>query len=257
MTEGYRTGVPGGRECHSPGVPFMAMSTAGLGIYRQRARGERASTGYLVLDIETTGLGDGCRIVEFAALVLDGEGVLVDRYETLIDPGSAPGPTRLHGIDAVMLQAAPRFVDVAGEIQRLFRDRVPVAHNLRFDWRALRCAYERLGVDLPPTTAGVCTARLSRRIVGGPCSLVQVCRRLGIDHTEPHRAGPDAMATLQVFRALCEVEPSIAQRRPCPVFAGVWRLPRSVPPVPRPSLDNSTGRGQESRLGERKGPDVG
>lgn len=232
------------------------MRTAGLGTCRQRTRDERASTGYLVFDIETTGLGYGCRIVEFAGLVIDDAGALVDRYETLVDPGCAPGPTRLHGIDALMLQAAPRFVEVAGDIQRLFRDRIPVAHNLRFDWRVLRCAYERLGVDMPSTTAGVCTARLSRQIVGGSCTLVEVCRRLGIVHTDPHRAGPDARASLAVFRALRDVEPSVARGRPCPAFAGAWRLPRSVAPVPRSGLATCAGSGESCGLGEPEAPDV-
>lgn len=212
------------------------MSQVAKGVCRERDRDRPFATGYLVFDVETTGLGDRCRIVEFAGLLLDDDAMLSDQYETLVDSESAPGPTRLHGIDATMLHMAPRFVDVAGEIQRLFRDRIPVAHNLRFDWGVLRRAYERLGVEMP-ATAGICTAQLSRRILGGPCALTQVCRRLGIDHPQPHRAGTDATATWEVFRALRQLEPRLVYGRPCPVFAGAWRLPRSLPARRRADLE--------------------
>lgn len=196
--------------------------------------GEGGPPGYAVFDVETTGLGERCRIVELAVVVLDGQARVVDRYETLVDSGAGPGPTRIHGITAAMLRDAPAFASVAGDVEGVFRDRVPVAHHLRFDWTVLGRAFAPLGVHLPATVAGVCTAHLSRRLLGGAASLVQVCRRLGIDHPTPHRAGPDAGATVEVFRALRAIEPRLTVGRPCPPFPGAWLLPRSVPEVPRP-----------------------
>lgn len=189
--------------------------------------------GYFVFDVETTGLGDRCQIVEFAGVLLNAEGDLVGSYETLVKPGSGPGPTRVHGISAAMLNGAPTFAEVAGDIERLFRDRVPVAHNLRFDWGVLRRSYASLGVDLPAAPGGICTARWSRRLFPGPCALVAVCCRLGVDYAHPHRAGSDAVAAAAVFREIRRIEPQLAVGRPCPPFAGAWHLPRSVPGVSR------------------------
>ena len=188
---------------------------------------------YLVFDLETTGLGDGCRIVEFGAVVLDGALNVRSCYETLINPGQAPGPTWLHGLSKETLDFAPPFASLAGDIERLFRDRVVVAHNLRFDWGVLRRSFCALDVRAPVTLGGVCTAQLARRLLGGASSLGRLCRRLGLDHSAPHRAGADAAATVEVFRVLRSLQASVPTGRPCPVFSGAWRLPRSVPPVRR------------------------
>lgn len=132
-----------------------------------------------------------------------------------------------------MLAGAPSFADVAGDIQRLFRDRIPVAHNLRFDWDVLRRAYAPLGVDLPFAPAGVCTVQLARLVLGGGVSLPQICQRLGITHQHPHRAGPDAAATAAVFLALRHALRRGGSGRPCPPFPGAWRLAQSTAPMVR------------------------
>ncbi len=191
---------------------------------------------FLVFDVETTGLGNYCKVVEFAALILDPNGTPTGSYETLVDPGANPGPTRIHGITASMLVGAPSFRDVAGDVQRLFRGRVPVAHNLRFDWTALRNGFDPLGVELPAWSNGICTARLSRRVFPGVASLTALCRRLGIDYPMPHRAGPDVAATAAVLQAVRSVEPKLLQGRPCQPFTGFWKLPLSVPPLPRAAV---------------------
>lgn len=202
-------------------------------------RGERAE--YVVFDLETTGLGDRCQIVEFAAIVLDHDLRLRDCYETLVNPDCLPGPTWLHGLDRATLTLAPLFEEVAGDVEHLFRDRIVVAHNLRFDWSVLRRAFGSLCVYAPATCGGVCTANVSRRLLGGMSGLRRVCGRLGVHHGELHRALHDVTATVGVFRALRDLAPEETSGRPCPVFSGAWRLRRSLPPVRRadvmPMLD--------------------
>lgn len=198
-----------------------------------RSGGAERQCSVVVFDVETTGLSAHCRLVEFAAVVIDPAGEVVERYETMIDPGSPPGPTWLHGLDSGMLGRAPKFGAVAGDIQRLFRDRVPVAHRLDFDWAVLRRAFEPLGVSMPVAPAGVCTAALATRHLGTRSSLSALCRRLGIEHAGPHRAGPDAEATAAVYLALL-ASGARAHGRPLSPFAGSWRLERSASPVPRP-----------------------
>jgi DNA polymerase III epsilon subunit-like protein len=194
---------------------------------------------YLVFDLETTGLGDRCRIVEIACIVL-GPGLETRAcYETLVNPEGAPGPTWLHGLSRRTLQLAPMFEDVAGDIERLFRDRVPVAHNFRFDWGVLRRSFAPFGVEAPATPGGICTAAVARRVLGGSSALGRVCGRLGIDYPAPHRAEADAAAAVQVLKVLRALAPERTSGRPCPTFAGAWRLRGPLPAMPRAKAESS------------------
>ena len=184
---------------------------------------------YVVIDLETTGLGHGARILEIACVVLRSDGAVVAESESVVDPGSAVGPTWLHGITMDMAAEAPRFVEVASHFEEILRGRIHVAHNLAFDRRILRYEFARLGVTYPMSHGGICTADLARRCLGTG-ELRRVCKILGIDHEDPHRAMPDALAAAAVFRRLMIQAPS---RRPCPPFAGSWRLPLSASLMPR------------------------
>ena len=65
------------------------------------------------------------------------DGAVVEEYETLIQPGRDPGPVHVHGITPEMLQSAPRFEEVAGDIATRLDGAVLVAHNISFDVRML------------------------------------------------------------------------------------------------------------------------
>lgn len=208
------------------------------------SRWSEPSSQYLVFDLETTGLGSSCRIVEFAGLVLDPALRSLSLYETVINPGVAPGPTWLHGLSREALEAAPYFPGVAADIERLFRDRIVVAHNLRFDWSTLRRAFRALAVEAPATSGGVCTANVAHHVIGGSCDLVSLCRRLGVQHATPHRAACDVAATAEVLRTLRHLAPSATRGHPCHVFAGAWRLQRSVPARRRDAARGGPGRGE-------------
>lgn len=68
-----------------------------------------------VVDVETTGFSRYDRVVEFACVTVV-EGTVVDEYETLIQSNQDPGPVHIHGITPEMLQTAPQFEAVAGDI---------------------------------------------------------------------------------------------------------------------------------------------
>lgn len=188
---------------------------------------------WLVFDVETTGLRPTDRVVEFACEAVSISGEVVDRYETLIDPGRSPGPSRIHHITMAMLQAAPVFRDVAGDIQRCFRDRIPVAHHLSFDWTILRAEFARVGVDLPFPVRGVCTAELAKLAGGGSARLVDACKRHGIGLAAPHEAASDVRATTQLLHALKSSVSRLSTLRVCDPFQGAWQLPCSVTAYPR------------------------
>lgn len=201
---------------------------------------------YVVFDLETTGLGAGARVIEIACVVLASDGSVISEIESLVDAGGEVGPAWLHGITPSMVAEAPRFAQVASLVERTLQGRIHVAHNLAFDRRILRHEFGLLGVSYPLTHGGICTADLARRCLGAG-ELAEACEILGIDHTNPHRAMPDAVATADVFRALMLEAPV---RRSCPAFPGAWRLPASVPLKPR----GAVGYGPElTAVGVREG----
>lgn len=115
-----------------------------------------------VVDVETTGFSQDDRIVEFACVTVV-NGAVVEEYETLIQPGRDPGPVHVHGITPEMLQSAPRFEEVAGDIATRLDGAVLVAHNISFDVRMLCQEATRLdGAGFDPGE-GMCTYRLTNQ----------------------------------------------------------------------------------------------
>lgn len=115
-----------------------------------------------VVDVETTGFSRHDRVVEFACVTVV-DGAVVDEYETLIQPNRDPGPVHVHGITPDMLQTAPQFDAVAGDIASRLDGAVLVAHNISFDIRMLRQEAQLLkGTDFDPGE-GLCTYQLTRQ----------------------------------------------------------------------------------------------
>jgi DNA polymerase III epsilon subunit-like protein len=95
--------------------------------------------GFAVLDLETTGTGQLCRIVEIALLLLSPEGEIEREWSTVINPGVPIPNAAVHGIDERVAAQAPSFSAVAPALAALLEGRVLVAHNLnRFDGPILR-----------------------------------------------------------------------------------------------------------------------
>lgn len=152
---------------------------------------------FVVVDVETTGVYNSDRVVEVATVTVDGSGVIVDEWDTLVDPGRDVGPTHLHGVTASMVSTAPRFEEVAAALAERLYGAALVAHNRPFDTRMLRNEFERLDARLVDG-AGVCTMQLG----GG--KLVDVCRGVQVELINAHRALGDARATAQVLTRLAE-----------------------------------------------------
>ncbi len=95
--------------------------------------------GFAVVDLETTGTGQLCRIVEIALLLLSPTGEIEQELSTVINPGVPIPNAAVHGIDERLAAAAPSFSAVAPTLAALLEGRVLVAHNLdRFDGPILR-----------------------------------------------------------------------------------------------------------------------
>lgn len=157
-----------------------------------------------IVDVETTGSDPASdRITEIALLEVGSGFALTAQWSTLLNPGGAiPGPIQaLTGITQEMVERAPRFADIAGELYERLAGRVFVAHNARFDYGFLRREFDRAGLKYLAKT--LCTVRLSRRLYPGEQGhdLDSLIERHGLECEARHRAAPDAAAVWQFLRA--------------------------------------------------------
>lgn len=158
--------------------------------------------GYAVFDLETTGFSPRSdRIVEVGVVALHPDGSVEDEWETLVNPGRDVGATRVHGITASDVLGAPRFRDVAEDLEEVLEGRALVAHNASFDVRFLTSEMVRAGRlatgAVPPS---VCTMRNARRFLSVPSvGLADCCAAAGVDLRNAHSALGDARATAELF----------------------------------------------------------
>ncbi|HMU15358.1 MAG: 3'-5' exonuclease [Bacteroidetes bacterium] len=161
---------------------------------------------FVVIDVETTN-GDPLHagIIEVAVIVHD-DLQEVERWNTLVRSTRTISPfvERLTGIRSGMLVTAPTFADVAPRLGASVKDRIMVAHNVRYDMTALQQEFARTGTHFGPDT--LCTERLARRLIPGLThyNLGNLCRHLGISRGHEHRAAHDAQATLNLLLRLIQ-----------------------------------------------------
>ncbi len=159
---------------------------------------------YAIVDIETTGgYAASHDITEIAIVLHDGQNI-TECFQTLVKP-SVPIPyfiQSLTGITPDLVENAPLFSDIAPVIFQKLEGRVFVAHNVNFDYSFLKHHLLLCGFDL--TAPKLCTVRLSRKVFPElpSYSLGNLCRHLGIDIRNRHRAGGDALATATLFDML-------------------------------------------------------
>lgn len=156
-----------------------------------------------IVDVETTGLSPGPhRVIELATVTVR-NGAIVDRFETLIDPGvEVPSfITNLTGITPAMLVGAPapdvalrRWLDYLGGTGHF------VAHNAEFDWGFLQYECRRAELDWP-FQRKYCTVKLSRQCLPHlrRHKLESLIQYFGIQVSDRHRALADVEATATIF----------------------------------------------------------
>ncbi|MEN9686237.1 MAG: hypothetical protein RLZZ28_2023 [Bacteroidota bacterium] len=156
---------------------------------------------FAIVDIETTGGFPQQHGITEIAIVLHNGTEVEGRYETLVNPHQPIPPfiANMTGISNEMAAAAPSFEVVAPYIYNLLKDRVFVAHNVNFDFSFVKHHLQEAGFHLQ--TPKLCTIRLSRKVFPGfrKYGLGHLCRELGIQIENRHRAGGDALATSKVL----------------------------------------------------------
>lgn len=148
----------------------------------------------VIVDTETTDL-DGV-VVEIAVVDAADGRVLLD---TLVHPGGelvAAGARQVHGITDEELAAAPHWREVVPRFLQAVGGRRVLAYNAAFDRRRIAATQERAGLDaavLPGEERWECL--MEARSVWE-----RVGRRLRLGGG--HRAAQDALAALEVLRAM-------------------------------------------------------
>jgi len=170
---------------------------------------QRASAdSVVVLDFETTGLSPqyGDRAIEIGAVLLE-NGVIVDRFQRLMNPGFRISPfiESYTGITNEMLKAEPPCEEVMAGFSDFIAGHNIVAHNASFDLRFLdfelkraRCAYEG---------ECCCSLLLSRRIYhDAPNHKLQtLVNHAGIPKVGSfHRALADAEMTAHLWLSMID-----------------------------------------------------
>lgn len=178
--------------------------------------------GWVVVDVETSGFRPGqARVLSVAALALDADGRIERSVSSLVNPGTDPGPTHVHGLTAEMLAGQPRFADVFDEVAELLAGRTLVAHNVAFDYTFLAVEAEMAGAELPVDSV-MCTLELVRRLDLGLANLrlQSLAAHWGIVQTRAHDALDDARVLAGVL------EPALQRARERDVWLPVRPVTR-------------------------------
>ena len=159
---------------------------------------------YAILDIETTGGKYNEEGITEIAIYQHNGFKVTDQFISLVNPQRSIQPfvEKLTGINAKMLQNAPKFFEIAKRIVEITKDVTLVAHNAEFDTRILKTEFKRLGFNFQRNS--ICTVELSRKLIPDEksYSLGKLCKSLGIPMSNRHRASGDALATVQLFKLL-------------------------------------------------------
>ncbi|MCC6317544.1 MAG: UvrD-helicase domain-containing protein [Gemmatimonadaceae bacterium] len=168
---------------------------------------------FTAFDIEATSrvIGDA-RIIELAAVRVR-NGAVVDRFQSLVNPGTPipPDSTRIHHITDAMVADAPSFADVWPSLRDFIGRDVVVAHNGHgYDFPLLRRHVEGIGEPLSLTPFD--SLPLARELHAGSRSLSELAHAFGIDAGASHRALDDTVALAQVFQRLNELKLARARK---------------------------------------------
>lgn len=170
----------------------------------------------LILDTETTGLGDDAELVELA--VIDCAGAVL--LDTLVRP-SGPVPAEaaaIHGITDAMLADAPTWSEIHARFCGLVEGRQVVIYSREFDTRVITQTARRYGLQAPQGFDLVlepgrihCAMHAYARFRGEWSAekgryrwqkLSAAAVQQGVTVTNAHRALGDCLMTLGVVRAM-------------------------------------------------------
>ena len=161
---------------------------------------------FAVVDCETTGVNPATdRILQVAAVIVNGTGKVVDEFHTVVRPESPEeyehGAEHIHGISQEQVRNGMPLREALERLWDISDGNVFTAHNARFDISFLRAESERVGIA-PRVDSHIDTLALARRIDAEKSrrhSLDALCEHYGIERERAHDAKADATATAELL----------------------------------------------------------
>ena len=162
----------------------------------------------IVLDTETTGLSpqQGHRVIELAAIELDGRKISLRRFHRYLNPEREidAGAAAVHGLTYERLQNEAKFADIATSFLEFIEGAELLIHNAPFDMGFLNHELGLLGLPALQNEV-VDTLKLAREMhPGKKNSLDALCSRYEIDNTHRslHGALLDTELLAEVYFAM-------------------------------------------------------
>jgi len=169
----------------------------------------------IVVDTETTGLDpkQGHRIIELAAIELDGRKVSLRRFHRYLNPEREieAGAVAVHGLTYERLQNEAKFADIAPGFLEFIEGAELIIHNAPFDIGFLNHELELIGMQ-PLQNSVVDTLKIAREMhPGKKNSLDALCGRYSIDnaHRSLHGALLDTELLAEVYFAMTRGQESL------------------------------------------------
>ena len=160
----------------------------------------------VALDLETTGLTAGNRVIEIGCVEILGRDLTGRQYQSYVNPDHKieEGAQRVHGITAEQLIGKPKFPEILDEVLEFVRDAEVLIHNAEFDLGFLN--HEMKLAGRTDEFADCClkitdTLALAREKSSGGSSLDQLCDFYQVDRRQRERHGAllDAQLLAQVY----------------------------------------------------------
>lgn len=178
---------------------------------------------YVILDTETTGVGDKDVIIQIAVIDLDGNTLI----NTLVRPTKRKSiprdSTAIHGIKFSHLVGAPNFIDVLDDLYKIvLSNKKFLIYNFAFDARLINQTLTADSIDKVFNLKGNCIMQIYSQYVGNWNSISKEYKYQKLPESN-HSALADCCSTLKLIQYLSEQELSIIP----PGYS-----PSAVKPVP-------------------------
>jgi DNA polymerase-3 subunit epsilon len=167
---------------------------------------------YVILDTETTGLGDNDVIIQIGIINLHGEPLV----NTLIKPTKrkriSNSATNVHGISMKMLENAPTLNEVFPELASILTKKTPIIYNAKFDVRLLLQTYQQDEIKEKLNVNALCAMTAYSRFVGEWNEYYNDYKFQKLPSGD-HSAIGDCKATLNVLHEMARTEKSIPTKK--------------------------------------------
>lgn len=161
---------------------------------------------FAVVDLETTGVDpDNDRILQMAAVIVDGTGEVIEIFDTIVRPQHPEqythGAEHIHGISEAQVANGMPLVEALERLRTVTEGRILTAHNAPFDIGFLRAESSRVGAsfEVERFIDTLCLARRMDTPRTRKHTLDALCAHYAIERPRAHEARADATATAQLL----------------------------------------------------------